>query len=252
MNVWNKYRDYFFSGEWHIHTSFTDGKNTIYDYAETANELQIPLLAFTEHVRKNLDYNYDDFLKEISFAKKKFPHIILLSGIEAKVLPDGGLDCPEGVLEKADYKLFTFHSFPENLEVYFSSVKNVIRNYNVDAWAHPGLFFKKYKNLELSDAQLNEIFELMIKHNILLEFNFKYNLPKTDWINKYFKISNGKNFIIGSDAHSVDDLLRVRKIKQDYTNHSKKIFPDSTDLFLFFNWFAKYYQECTINNQKNY
>lgn len=241
MKIWQQYRNYLFNGEWHIHTSFTDGKNTIQEYAEVAHELKIPLLAFTEHVRKNLNYSYDDFINEINDAQKKFPNIILLSGIEAKVLPDGKLDCSVNVFEKADYKLFAFHSFPENLEIYVSSIEKIIENYNVDAWAHPGLFFKKYKNLKLSDEQLTHIFNLMNSNNILLEINLKYNLPEINWIRKYFKISNDSNFIFGTDAHKIEDIHRTWKIKQEFKTYCKKTSSDKIDNTSFLNWYVEKY-----------
>jgi len=241
MKIWQQYKDYLFSGEWHIHTSFTDGKNTILEYAEAADELKIPLLAFTEHVRKNLDYSYDDFIKEINDAQKKFPNVILLSGIEAKVLPHGSLDCSANVFQMADYKLFAFHSFPENLEIYVTSIEKIIKHYSVDAWAHPGLFFKKYKNLKLSDEQLGHIFELMNNYNILLEINFRYNLPSINWIRRYLKISNNSNIIFGTDAHNIDDLQRAWKIKEEFKTYHKKISSDKINITSFLNWFIEKY-----------
>lgn len=243
MKICNKYSNYFFSGEWHIHTNFTDGENSILEYVETAHKLKIPLLAFTEHVRKNLTYNYEDFLKEITFAKKKFPHIILLSGIEAKVLENGELDCPEHVFEKADYKLFAFHSFPDDLELYFSSIKKIIANYKVDAWAHPGLFFEKNAKLMLSNDQLTQIFHLINKNQILLEINFRYYLPRLNWIKEYFKISNNGNFIFGLDAHSIDDLYKTWNIKQKFKTHYKKAFFNKISITEYFYWFVKNYPE---------
>ena len=237
--ILNQYKEYLFDGEWHIHTNFTDGKNTILDYVEVASKLKIPLLAFTEHVRKDINYNYNDFLKEIDFAKKHFPNIILLSGFEAKVLPNGELDCPEDVYEKADYRIFAYHSFPKNLEIYVSSIEKIITNYNVDTWAHPGLFFEKHKNLKLSEEQLTQIFELMDVHNILLEFNFKYSLPKTDWISEFQRISNKENIIYGLDAHSTDDLYRIRKIKNQFMNYFEIKYPHKIDIITFINWFIE-------------
>jgi len=206
MKTWQKYQDYLSSGQWHIHTNFTDGKNTVLEYSKRAVELGIPLLAFTEHVRLELEYDFRTLLNEIENARRKFPHLIILSGCEAKVLPDGTLDCSAEILNKVDYKLFCFHSFPGDVEKYLSALKRVIREYPVDAWAHPGLFFKKNKNLMLSDNQLQQVFEALNSNNILLEKNARYSLPSEDWIRKYLTISNGNPFVFGRDIHSVNDL----------------------------------------------
>ena len=98
MKICEKYKHFLFKGEWHIHTSYTDGKNTVLEYTEKAIELGIPLLAFTEHVRLNIEYNYDELLNDILIVKQKYPELIILSGIEAKILPDGKLDCPLDIL----------------------------------------------------------------------------------------------------------------------------------------------------------
>ena len=47
MKTWKKYIDYLLVGEWHIHTSYTDGKNSVFEYCEKAIEVDIPLLALT-------------------------------------------------------------------------------------------------------------------------------------------------------------------------------------------------------------
>jgi DNA polymerase (family 10)/putative hydrolase len=238
-----KYNQYLFTGEWHIHTSYTDGENTVLEYAEKAVELSIPLLAFTEHVRLNIEYNYDELLNDILIVKKKFPKLIILSGVEAKVLPDGQLDCPIEILEKVDYKLFAFHSFPENLDKYIFSIKNILNNYTVNAWAHPGLFFKKYNNLKLPNKEINKIFKLMNKKNVLLEVNFKYNLPKIDWISKYIRNSENNTIVFGADIHSVEDLFQSWKIKHEFQNRRQKMLADNIDVTTFMVWFVENYPE---------
>ena len=243
MEIYKKYKQYLFSGEWHIHTNFTDGNNNVLEYAELAAKLGIPLLAFTEHVRLNIDYDFNELLKDIEIARKRFPELIILSGIEAKVLPDGQLDCPIEILEKVDYKLFAFHSFPEDLEKYVFSIKKIITNYNIDAWAHPGLFFKKHSNLELLDKELNQIFKLMNEKDVLLEINFKYNLPKIDWIAKYLKVTKDNSVVFGGDVHSIEDLYLSWKIKTEFQKCQKKIFADKIDVTGFMFWFMENYPE---------
>ena len=68
MKVYEKYTNYLLKGEWHIHTSWTDGNNTIFDYCEKAIQEGIPLVAFTEHVSKSPDYDFRLFLNEIEKA----------------------------------------------------------------------------------------------------------------------------------------------------------------------------------------
>ena len=243
MKIWQKYQKQLFDGEWHIHTCFTDGKNSVLEYSELASDLGIPLLAFTEHVRLNLRYNFHELLREIEVAKQKYPQLIILSGCEAKVLPSGQLDCPNEIFEKVDYKLFSFHSFPKDLNKYFFSIKNILINYKVDAWAHPGLFFKKYSTLKLPDKELNQIFKLMNKREVLLEINFKYSMPIIDWIKEYLKVTKNHYTLFGADVHSVEDLYLSWKIKQEFQNRRHKMLSEKIDVTAFMVWFIENYPE---------
>ncbi|MBA7551972.1 phosphatase YcdX [subsurface metagenome] len=241
MKIWRKYQDYLFNGEWHIHTNFTDGTGSIAEYSEKAVELGIPLLAFTEHVRKELNYDFRQFLNEINIARRNFPSLIILSGCEAKVLPDGKLNCPSHILEKVDYKLFAFHSFPVNIEKYILSIKNVINNYDIDTWAHPGLFLKKNPNLTMPENELNNIFKIMSLNKISLEINLKYNLPQIDWIKKYKSISQDGLLIFGGDIHSIEDLYISWQIKQNLQKKWNNLNTKERDSQLFEVWFIENY-----------
>ena len=242
MNKIQKYSDYFFQGEWHIHTSYTDGKNSVCEYAEKAIELGIPLLAFTEHVREKLDYDFFDLLHDIEMVRKKFPKLIVLSGIEAKVLPDGRLDCPYDILEKVDYKLFAFHSFPSDIEKYSNAVEKVVCNYDVNAWAHPGVFFKKNRKVKYENSFFKKVSSILNKNHVYLEFNLKYGVPELNWIQQYLNFLDN-NIIFGADAHSIDDLVRGWKIKQEWLKTPTDILSGKLDPEAFIVWFIENYSK---------
>lgn len=210
MKVWVNYTKYLLEGEWHIHTSYTDGENTVFEYCQKAVEEGIPLLAFTEHVRRNLDYDFRQFLKEIEVARRSFD-LIVLSGCEAKVLSDGELDVEEWVLQEVDYPVFAFHSFTGNVSEYSKSLRTILSNRYINTWAHPGLFVTKH-GLELSDKELVEIFELMNQNDVLLEVNSKYGTPPKRWLD--LAISLNVSLVKGGDIHCMSDISRG--CAQDY------------------------------------
>lgn len=204
MKVWGKYVDYLLKGEWHIHTGYTDGKNTVFEYCQKASEEGIPLLGFTEHVRKNLDYDFKSFLKEIERARAKF-NLIILSGCEAKVLPGGELDVEPCVLQEVDYPILAFHSFPNDIKEYTRSLKVALSNTHVNAWAHPGLFVVR-NNLELSSEELTGIFQLMNQYDVLLEVNSKYRMPSARWLDLARDLNVG--LVRGEDVHCVNEMSK--------------------------------------------
>ncbi|MCS3901431.1 PHP domain-containing protein [Methanococcus voltae] len=212
MKIWEKYEDYLLTGEWHVHTNYTDGKNTVKDLCEKATTLNIPLIAFTEHVRKNLNYDFNDFLTDIDTCKNEFPDLIILSGLEAKVLPDGTLDVLDDILNTVDYPIFAYHGFPKDITTYLETLNGIVSKSKfakrLNTWAHPGLFFQKNPNLlnELDEDILKEIFITMKKNKILLEINSKYNLPYQNWINLAKNEDISLNFVKGSDIHDLNNL----------------------------------------------
>ena len=204
MKVWGNYTKYLLEGEWHIHTSYTDGENTVFEYCQKAFKEGIPLLAFTEHVRRNLDYDFRQFLKEIEAARRSFD-LIVLSGCEAKVLPDGELDVEEWVLQEVDFPIFAFHSFPNNIGKYLKSVKTMLSNKYVNAWAHPGLLVTRC-GLELPDKELNEIFKFMSQGDVLLEVNGRSGMPPQRWLD--LARNHNVKLVRGGDIHCVNDMTK--------------------------------------------
>ena len=87
-----KYANYLYTGQWHIHTNYTDGDNSVDNYCRQAIASKIPLVVFSEHVRRNLNYDFHSWLSEIKQARRKYTGLIILSGCEVKVLETGELD----------------------------------------------------------------------------------------------------------------------------------------------------------------
>lgn len=202
MKTWTRYPHLLLSGEWHIHTSYTDGKSTIDDYCRRAERLGIPLLAFTEHVREKIDYDFNDFLLDIDEAREQF-NLIILSGCECKVLPGGGLDVDSSILKSVDYPIIGFHSFPDDIALCYSSLKTALKNPFIETWAHPGLFLRK-NNYSFESEKLKEIYTIMREYDVALEINKKYQVPPAHWLHlaEIYKIG----VIRGSDAHHSDEL----------------------------------------------
>ena len=201
-------------GDWHMHTNYTDGKSTIFEYCKKAGENGLKLIAFTEHVRKKLSYSYDDFLSEISSVKDKFD-IDILSGCEAKVLNlDGELDVSEDVSKQCEVVMGVFHSFKwKDKRNYLIALEAMLKNSIVDIWGHPTLFAKKH-NIKLEENDLKEIINVCIESNVLIERNFKYGLPDVNFMK--LAIDKGAKFVMGSDAHNINELLTIDKLKEEW------------------------------------
>lgn len=133
--AWQRYAEYAQTGEWHCHSSFTDGKNSVAEMCERAVVLGIPLIAFTEHVRAHLDYSFQDFLMHVRDAQDRHRDtLIVLSGCEIKILPGGELDCPAWIPDYVDHVVASVHG---DLKPWAPSVMKALQDPRVCAWGHP-------------------------------------------------------------------------------------------------------------------
>lgn len=205
MKRWLPYREHLHTGDWQVHTTWSDGTSSIFDYCAEAKRRGLNLVAFTEHVRRTLQYDFWAYVREVEEARQHFTDLILLAGCEAKVLNTAGdLDAPPEVLEGCDLVLAAFHSFhpPED---YIEAVETMLCNPKVDGWAHPTLYAKKH-GIALDDKQENRLVQLCIDHEVLIEFNSKHQVPSASLREKI--IASRAPFIYGSDAHCVSELGR--------------------------------------------
>ena len=207
MKTWREHEEFLSAGEWHIHTTYTDGENTVFEYCECASELSVPLLAFTEHVRRNLSYDFSKFLEDIDKARQQFT-LRVLSGCEAKVLPDGTLDADEDILEAVDYTVFAFHSFPNDFDMFTECLKTIIRNRYVNAWAHPGRFLRR-NNFKMGNGTLKEVLQRMRRNDVLLEVGRECNTTVRQWLPLASRI--GVMQVRANNIHSVRELTALQK-----------------------------------------
>lgn len=204
MKNWKKYSAFLSLGEWHIHTNYTDGDNSIDAYCEKAMELGIPLIAFTEHVRQKLNYDFDAFLEEIDNAREQYD-LIILSGCETKVFPDGSLDVDENILKQVDYPIYAFHSFPKNIITYLNVLHAVMKNPHVNTWAHPIEYLER-NEFNIPKDELTRLFKALRDNEVLLELNIKYGALPDEWIDlaRRYKV----DIVRGSDIHRVKDMKK--------------------------------------------
>lgn len=190
------------TGDWHIHTSFTDGEGSVEEYCERAVALGIPLVAFTEHVRRELDYDFRALLDQIDEARGRFD-LIILSGCEAKVLPDGELDVSEEIVESVDCPVFAIHGAVRDKDDLISRVMKAIENPRVNSWAHPGARTMGTP-FELDEDEVASILKKMRRYDVALEQNDKYGAPSPVWMTMAREL--GVKVVRGSDSHRVSEM----------------------------------------------
>lgn len=201
---WTKYESILADGDWHVHSRWSaDAQGSIAEYCRRAIANDLRLIAFTEHVRREIKFDYRRFSDDVDRAREQFPELVILKGCEAKVLgTEGDLDAADEVLESSDVVIGSFQSFPEPSS-YLNALANMLSNPQVDIWGHPTLYAVRH-GLPLDLATVEELIDLSSERQVLIEFNRKYRLP-SDSIRALVR-ARGARYVFGSDAHRVDAL----------------------------------------------
>lgn len=102
-------------GAFHMHTTWSDGKNTLEEMAAGAVELGWEYIGISEHSQTAFYANglnakrVQEQRAEIRRLREKFPSLRIFQGIESDILADGSLDFPDEVLADFDFVIASVH-----------------------------------------------------------------------------------------------------------------------------------------------
>src|SRR5581483_8964405 len=131
-------------GDLHVHTTESDGKNTLREMAEAARALGYEYLAITDHSQHVTVANGLDArrlarqIKAIDKLNAQMRGIRILKGIELDILADGSLDLSDAILADLDFTVCAIHYKFDLKEA--EQTERVIRamdNRHFNIFAHP-------------------------------------------------------------------------------------------------------------------
>jgi len=252
-------------GDYHTHTSSSDGIDDIERVLQKASSLNYKYLAITDHshslrVANGLSIGevlrQHDKIEQMNSANNSTQ---LLKGIEVEIFTDGSLDYPSEVLKGFDIVIAAVHMNTRMApRLMTERILRAIRNPNVHILAHPtgrltsrpGNFFASRDKYNLD---LNLILKECAKHHVALEVNAfpeRLDLCPED-VQK--ALSHGAKIAIGSDAHAASHLSLVDCGLDVVRRAGCK----SSDVLNTYNWDAakkylhsKPYEEIAIGNEQ--
>jgi len=132
-------------GDLHMHTTASDGHNSILEMAEAAMAVGYQYIAITDHskilamtggldVKRALEH-----IKNIRKVDRRMEgRIRIFSGIEVDILADGALDLDDEVLAQMDVVIASIHTrFDQSRDEMTARVIKAIENPNVRILGHP-------------------------------------------------------------------------------------------------------------------
>jgi DNA polymerase (family X) len=198
-------------GDLHMHSSWSDGAYSLEEMVEACREKGYRYMAITDHsqyLKVANGLTPERLLRqkeEIRKLNEKYDDILILSGIEMDILPDGSLDYEDEVLEQIDLVIASIHSsFSQSKEKIMGRLKTALENAHVDIIAHPtGRLIGRREGYEVD---IDLLIQLAKETNTALELNANPNRLDLSAENIRKAQEQGVKIVINTDAHSIDHL----------------------------------------------
>jgi DNA polymerase (family 10) len=200
-------------GDLQMHTTASDGKNSIEEMGAAARELGYDYIALTDHSQAVTVANGLDEKRTLEQIKKiraaKVPGIRLLAGSEVDIKKDGTLDLEDYVLAELDVVVCSIHSYmnmerAEMTERYLTAIENPY----TQIIAHPTgrLVLRR----EPFDYDMEAVLDACAKHGVAMECNaYPDRLDLRD-VHLRMAKQRGVKIVISTDSHTTRNLLFMK------------------------------------------
>ena len=207
-------------GDLHMHTTATDGEDTLADMVRAAIDRGLEYVAITDHgqrvtMARGLDrtrllrqWDEIDRLNE-SLAADSMPPITVLKGIEVDMLEKGGLDLPDEILARADWVVASLHYGQQQPRDRITArIIEAIENPFVRVIGHPT--GRLINRRPAYDVDINAVIEAAARTGTFLEINA--NPWRLDLDDRHAAAARkaGVPLVISTDAHSIRGLDVMR------------------------------------------
>ena len=202
-------------GDLQMHTTASDGKNSIEEMAEAARALGHEYIAITDHSKAVTVANGLDekrmaaHIKKIHAANEKRLGIRVLAGAEVDILKDGALDYSDELLAQLDVVVCSIHShFNLEREAMTERMLTAIENPYAQIIGHPtGRVLLRRDPI---DYDMEKILAACAKHGVAMECN---SYPdRLDLKDVYLRMckERGVKVAISTDSHNAGNLSLIR------------------------------------------
>ncbi|PYV28880.1 MAG: DNA polymerase/3'-5' exonuclease PolX [Acidobacteria bacterium] len=193
-------------GDLQMHTTASDGRNSIEEMAGAAKKLGYQYILITDHSKAvTIANGLDDqraleHIAQIKAARKKVKGIAIWAGTEVDILGDGSLDYPDDILMQFDIVLASVHSrMTQPGEEMTERLLKALRNPYVRILGHPtGRYVLRRDPFNFDHER---VFNAAKKTGVVLEVNA--NPERLDLCDRDTRLARDKGIkvVISTDAH---------------------------------------------------
>jgi putative hydrolase len=214
-------RDHIPRFDFHLHTSWTDGKASVTQMHDRAVACGLKFVLFSEHARHTSGDWFGDFVKEVrALPDDKCKAFV---GVETKVEDfEGKLDITKDILSQCDLVMASVHRLPkegggvkefkdlkaeEALQVESRLAHAVLENPQVDILGHPfGMTYRRFGTAPPEDL-MRSLISKAAKEKKAFEINCFYH-PNPWQLIAWCKEA-GALMSLGSNAHELESVGRI-------------------------------------------
>jgi DNA polymerase (family 10) len=198
-------------GDLQMHTTWSDGHNTVEEMARAAKARGYKYIALTDHSPSQTVANglsverLRQRRKEIEAARASVPGLTILEGAEVDIKRDGSLDYPDEVLAELDFVVASVHSgWKMGRDEMTRRIIKAMENPWVDCIGHPT--GRLIGQREPYDVDMEELLKTAARLGVAMEINaYPDRLDLKDVHARRAK-ELGVKLMINTDAHSADQL----------------------------------------------
>jgi DNA polymerase (family 10) len=202
-------------GDLHVHTTASDGRNSIREMALAAKAQGLAYIAVADHSQRlTMAHGLDPArlarqIAEIGELNRALTGITVLTGTEVDILDDGALDLPDAILARLDIVVAAVHGkfdLPRARQT--ERLLRALESPRVHVLAHPT--GRLIGRREPYDVDMLQVVRKAKERGIVLELNA--HPERLDLIDAHCRLAKaeGVPVAIDSDAHSVHEFANLR------------------------------------------
>jgi DNA polymerase (family X) len=202
-------------GDFHVHTDWSDGHDTIEEMAKAARARGYKYVAITDHsAGRGIAHGLNEERLRQQMAKikevgRKLKGVRLFTGIEVDIRVDGALDYPDELLSEIDVVVAAVHSaMGQDKDKMTRRIIRALENPHIDILAHPTC--RLIGEREPIDVDLEEVFRAAVRTNTALEINAMPERLDLKDIHVLRAKELGVKLVICTDAHRAGHLDLIR------------------------------------------
>ena len=199
----------------HMHTTRSDGRDTIESMVQAVIARGYEYMAITEHSKAlPMARGFDaarvrQSVLEIEEARRQFPQIPILHGLEVDILGDGELDLDDETLGLLDWVVISLHSrFDQDPAAATARVLRALSNPMVHAFGHPTGRLIGSRDPVAFDVE--QAAEAAAARGVLMEINASPDRLDLNDSNARLARQKGCGFVIDTDAHATRHLDNIQ------------------------------------------